>query len=326
MGRRLVFQSSGWADFYQGAGKEILQRYRNRTVIPYIVEFLLLALIFFFANYFYTLPASIITTIMLIAWSNKIMKASIKEAKPFAIAQPDDSSVPVAFSLTRRRLTDYTNPAVESSIIVLTILGVGLFARHYWYFNWDGNHTLSAFLPLILYLYLQVGGLLLKQALVRLRLTLPGERTDQYFKLFEDRRLIFLKLCDYFRIICAVVLPYFLFDQIAAGVLQWRHARMFHLIIGFSIMAAKLLIVYWYVKSMPALIKKMDISELVRMQRRVADKPASFGGYAFFDSNNPGALVRTSNGLVLNFANKRVYFVGLYLIGLVALITMVHFY
>jgi len=153
---------------------------------------------------------------------------------------------------------------------------------------------------------------------------LPGEQTDEYFKVFEERRLIFLKLCDAFRVVCAVVFLYFLVDQIAGDVLHWQHARMFHVVVGFSIIGIDLLILRWYVKSMRNVIRRIDISDLVRMQRRVVDKPASFGGFAYFDSNNPGAIVRTSTGFVLNFANKRIYAYGLYLVGLVTLITMAY--
>src|SRR5581483_10820160 len=121
-------------DFYQGPGADMLHRYRKQTLTPYIVEFVCLLPVFFFANYFYVLPAAIATSAMLMIWGNRILKSFIKEARPYAISDVIKPTVPVALSLTRRRFTAYLNPGVESAIILLTIAGITLFIRYYWYF------------------------------------------------------------------------------------------------------------------------------------------------------------------------------------------------
>ena len=326
-----VVWGEGWflglqvpAEFHKGVGAELLRRYRVQTAIPYIVEFVLLAPIFIFASYIFILPAVVITSIMIVVWSHRVAKSFIKQAKPYAIHQPEASTVPMALSLTQRRFSDYTNVGVESAVIILTLAGLGVFVRYYNFFNWDGIHTFSAFLPLMLYFYLQMGALLLKQSLVRWRLALPGEQTDQYFKLFEERRSVLIRLFDYCRIVCAFVLLYALFDQVAADYLHWPRARLFHLVIGFSTMGALLIILRWYMHRMKKIITQIDLTGLVKMQRRLADKPTHFGGFAYFDSDNPSAVVRTTGGFVLNFANKRVYLCGVYFIGLITLITMLY--
>ena len=314
------------ADFYKGIGADLLRRYRSQSAIPFIAEFICLAPVFIFANYIFILPAVVVTSVVITVWSYRISKSFIKQAKPYAIHQPEASSVPMALSLTQRRFSDYTNLGVESTIIILTMAGLGIFVRYYNFFNWNGVHTFSAFLPLIVYFYLQMGALLFKQSLVRWRLALPSEQTDQYFKLFEDRRWLLIRLIDYCRIICALMLPYKLFDPVAFDLLQWQYARAFHLVVGFSTMAALLIILRWYMHQMKKIVRQIDLNGLIKMQRRLADKPTHFGGFAYFDSDNPSAVVRTTGGFVLNFANKRVYLYGVYLIGLISLVTMLYKY
>jgi hypothetical protein len=325
-GKDWFFNFKVAGDFYEGNGRDIFQRYRRQTVVPYIVDFIIAAPVFLLGNSMYILPWIVASTAMLLFWHKRIIKMAIKAAKPFAIEQPGDSSVPIALSLTRRRVADYTNLVIETAVAVFTIIGLGIFVRYYWFFNWDGNHTLSALIPVILYFYLQAGGLLLKHGLVRWRLALPGEQTDHYFKLFEDRRQLLIKMYDYYRVICAIGFPVYLFRQIAEYLLHWRNQQWFNFGFGVAVLAVTLLTLRWYVQHMRAIIRRIEPSELMRMQKRIADKPVLFGGLAYFDADNLGVLVRTANGLVLNFANKRMYVYGFYLIGLVTLITMSYIY
>src|SRR5947207_394235 len=117
-----MFWGQGWffnlqvgPDFYQGPGADIIGRYKKRVALPYILEVICLAPVFFFANYFYILPAVVVTTVIHFLWGRWLVKSFLKEVEPFAISQPEASRVPVALSLTRRRLVDYTNVSVERS-------------------------------------------------------------------------------------------------------------------------------------------------------------------------------------------------------------------
>src|SRR5262249_40327517 len=127
-GNEWFFNLKVGPDFYKGAGADMLRRYERHTAIPFVVEMVLLAPVFLFAPYIYTLAATVATSAMLIIWNRAIAKRFINAAKPFEISQPDASTVPVALSLVRRRFAEYTNPAVEYSIVILTIAGLGIFS------------------------------------------------------------------------------------------------------------------------------------------------------------------------------------------------------
>jgi hypothetical protein len=310
--------------FYDGPGKEILSRYKKQITFPFLVEFLCLTPVFLFAHSLYLLPATVATSIMLVIWHQRTTKAAVKAAQPHALPQPETTS-PVTLSLKRRGLWQYTSPAIEAAISIFTIAGLAIFSHYYWYFNWEGEHTLSAVLPLVLYFYVQLGGLLVKQSIVRFRVAAPAEEADRYFTILEERRLVFLRLCDNFRIILAAVLPYYLFRQVARDVLKWTYARLVHVAVGLSVMAAMLIVLSWYVRRMRAILSQVDPYELLKIRRRVSQTRPLLGGLARAEADNPGAVVRTTSGLALNLANKR-YLYSIYILGFIALVVVFQLY
>src|SRR5262249_33557329 len=100
-----------------------------------------------------------------------------------------------------RRLRDYSNMPFELVVALLTVGALALLTYHVR--PWQGGASppsltrVCAFTALAI--YLQLGGLLVKQGLVKWRMWLPGERTEDYLRWREAVLHYFLFWCDYLR-------------------------------------------------------------------------------------------------------------------------------
>src|SRR5262249_47003940 len=136
-----------------------------------------------------------------------------RQAKWLAVNDPWKPVASVALSLKVRRLADYTSVALETGLAIVTAASIGLLAYHhlspldpFGKTGWRTRHNIRALELPVLLIYLQLGGLLVKHGLVKWRMWLPGERTQEYLRWREEFLKHLLWVCDYLRALCTAVL------------------------------------------------------------------------------------------------------------------------
>jgi hypothetical protein len=248
---------------------------------------------------------------------------TVRKAKWLAAQGPWKPVRSVALSLKTRRLRDYVSLPFE---IALPLLTAGSFALLAYQFprateaDWPPRLARScAFAALAL--YLQLGGLLVKHALVRWRWWMPGERTEEYLRWREAVLRYWLWLCDYLRCVLTVALLAVLLNAYAheAEVREKTVALTLWVVAGGALMAG----VLGYERQqgrMYPLWKALQPVEAFTSPPEAVDPQEFFlGGLCYCDAENPALFVPGPLAYAVNLANKRAYLFAAYLAGLVPL-------
>src|SRR5262249_40427868 len=122
-----------------------------------------------------------------------------RQAKWLAVQDSWKPVRSVALLLKPRRLRDHTNLFFELILALLTVgslvLLVFRYAEEGELLTGQARYGILA----VLAFYLQLGGLLVKDSLVRWRMWMPGERTEEYRRWREAVLRYWLWVCDYVR-------------------------------------------------------------------------------------------------------------------------------
>ena len=181
--------------FYTGPGKKILQRYRMRMFIPFLLDIpvVMSILIPGYVQYFIWLLVAQAGVIHL----NHVYSVDIAErqARHFAIAEAEQPVAAIGFSLQPRRLRNYTNPKLEWAL-ALSYVATLLWLLRY-YFAAPEHHDLRhVFGVPVFYLYLQLGLLFVKQVVVAWRTPVPQTQAADHMQAREETRKYYLLMCD----------------------------------------------------------------------------------------------------------------------------------
>ncbi len=174
--------------FYEGAGRKLLRLYRTLVLWPFLAELAIFTFLMFRRNYDGLTGLCVAAIFAMVLNQRLVMAILSRSARKFEEKEIDPAPAAISFSLNPRRLADYTNPIFEitlASAITLTL--VFLAQMH------------APMGPSLILLYLQVGFLMVKKAIVDWRAAAPLENSEIYLEVRERRRKLLLFACDFYR-------------------------------------------------------------------------------------------------------------------------------
>src|SRR5262245_46864572 len=192
-------------EFYSGPGRKILHRYWMRIFIPFAVEIPLAIAIFLSGRF--SLLIWLILGLTALIHANHLVSVDLAErqARRFAVAEDGQPVASLMFSLTPRRLRDYTNQKLEIALALSTVIAIAWLVRYYLdapeHYTWRFVFGRPAFL-----LYIQAGLLFLKRGIVGWRTPIPQEHADEHFRAREEARKFYVKMIEWQRISTAAAL------------------------------------------------------------------------------------------------------------------------
>jgi hypothetical protein len=291
--------------FYEGAGRALLQRYRALLLWPYVVESVVLVMLLLRNNY-HSLPTLCLVGIIASVLNQRLSLALVtRSAGKFEEKEVDPAPAALTFSLNPRRLSDYTHPGFEIVLAsVATITLIVLAQMH------------AAMGPPLVMLYLQIGLLMLKKAIVDWRSAAPLEDSEIYLEVRERRRKLLLFCCDFYRGAVGFVMIKQAVLQLTSGenarwMLQSLYLALSIGCVWFAIVKTNELYAM-YRKTKPTLSRK---------RRLAIPDPDGFvaGGFLYFDSDNPAFFVQGPRTVAINAGNYRLLLAATYLLGLLLL-------
>jgi hypothetical protein len=280
-------------DFYQGPGRDILRTYRLWILAPFLFDVAALAAIYSFNRPKFLLLLVMADVVLALVNHTAALKRGIRAAKAFAVEEVPQTSA-VAFSLTTRRLRDYTNFSLELTIasfnagIIQTLYGENWTA-------WSG--------ALILF-YVQVGLLLLKRALIAGRTALPQENAEQYLAWREAFRRMLTDSCDAVRFMTA---------GIALIAILYFNVTLLAVVTGVVLTGW----VTWYWIRLRRFMKLYTSTGPIRLPGALEPEPA-LPPMLCYRPQTPLSFVKGARGWAINLANRRSQVGVAYLIGLIA--------
>ena len=194
-GPEWFFETPVQPGFYDGPGRVLLRRYAWRMAIPCVLDVIALAGFLATHNGMWLLVAALVLT-PAIHFNHMLNVARCeREAMPWAGVEETQPVPAVGFSLAPRRLRDYTSRTVEIVFALGSILPFAALlhvyrtvpARH------DGRMVFG--LPL-LYIYMQLGILMIKRAIVTWRAPVPLVQSAEHVEIRETMRRYYLLICD----------------------------------------------------------------------------------------------------------------------------------
>jgi len=291
--------------FYEGAGRKLLRLYRTLLLWPFLAELAIFAVLMFRRNYDGLTGLCLAAILIMVLNQRLVMAILSKSAKKFEEREHDPAPAAISFSLNPRRLADYSNPIFEitlASVITLTLVFLA--------------QMRAPMGPTLLLLYLQIGFLLVKKAIVDWRAAAPLENSEIYLEVRERRRRLLLFGCDFYRGAAGFVM-------IKEAVFQVTTDERAHWTLQFLYLAVTIACVCF------ALVKSNELYAMYRKLKPLRDKkrlsapdPKGFvaGGLLYFDRDNPAVFVQGPKSVTLNAANYRLLLAATYLLGLMLLI------
>jgi hypothetical protein len=291
--------------FYEGAGRGLLQRYRALLLWPYMVELVVLVMLLLRNNY-HSLPTLCLVGIIASVLNQRLSLALVvRSAKKFEEKEVDPAPSAVTLSLNPRRLSDYTHPVFEIVLASLATITLIVLAQ-----------MRAPMGPPLVLLYLQIGLLMFKKAIVDWRSAAPLENSEIYLEVRERRRKLLLFCCDFYRGAVGFVMSEQAVSQITSNVnVRWTMKALYLAIsiacVWFGIVKTNELYAM-YRKTKPSLSHK---------RRLAIPDPDGFaaGGFLYFDSDNPAFFVQGPRSVAINAGNHRLLLAATYLLGLVLL-------
>jgi hypothetical protein len=303
-------------DFYKGPGKKLLHRYWLRMLIPFAVDIPIVILIFVSGH-------PILVTVLILALCalihiNHLFSVNLAErqARPFAMQETEQPVATVALSLTPRRLRDYTNAKVEWALALCNIAAFAWLIRYY--FAAPDHHNLRwVFGAPVLYVYLQVGILYVKQIVIAWRTPVPQIQAAEHIEVREQTRKYYLKMCDFNRITAAAAL---LFWPVLLSAPPAAFDRLFNIWLA-----------VWVVITIVATVwVELKRKQLVKIALRA--RPVKLPDFLqqsdmvkwplCYQPSAPMLVLKGSRGYSLNLANTLSHLGAAYLAGMVVIFAL----
>lgn len=296
-------QGEGWffttevaPGFYQGAGADLLRRYRGWLLLPLFLDAVAVAMLFVNDKSFYLL---IVTTVLMVVFYNLLVHNLAYRAKTFAAPATAAQATATQLLLEPRRLRDHTNWLLEAVIVVLMAAALAAYPSFHFTFFW--------------LLYLQIGLLLLKQVFVRWRMKLPLTRTEDYRRWRAAWLTYHLRVFDATRVLVALAACFLTVPE--------NFARM--ATVSFWALTMLLFVAYCVRESRRLAVVQREVQP-VTLAREFPSSPVAegrffAGGLLYFNPDNPVVLARSPHGLALNLAHRGTYLWLAYLSGLLLL-------
>jgi hypothetical protein len=303
--------------FYQGAGKKILRAYWMRIFIPFALD-IPFAIVAVVSGRYQWLGWLVLGSAALVHLNHSYsVDMAERQARPHAIPEEEPVAT-VAFSLTPRRLRDYSNRKFEWILAICNLLSIALLVRYYFAALEHHNRQLVFWLPAYFF-YVQLGFLLAKQMVVAWGGPLPQAQATEHMKVREETRKYYLKVCDWAR------------ASAAAALLMWpillsASPEHFNRVYGIwlsALMAVNVIAAVWMEIKRKQLVKIGLSARPVKLpdflhQSDIARWPVCYQPAA------PMLVLRGARGYSLNMGNKLAYFAAAYLAGIIALLVLLH--
>jgi hypothetical protein len=304
-GPRYFYRVHVGEGFYEGGGRKLLHLYRALLLWPFLAELAIFAVLMFRRNYSALTGLCVAALLAMILNQRLVMAILSRTAKKFEEKELDPAPAAISFSLNPRRLADYSTPIFEitlASVITLTLVFLA--------------QMRAPMGPPLVLLYLQIGFLLIKKAIVDWRAAAPLENSEIYLEVRERRRRLLLFACDFYRGAAGFVM-------IKEAVFQVTTDERARWTLQFLYLAVTIACVCF------AVIKTNELYAMYRKLKPLRDKkrlsapdPNGFvaGGLLYFDRDNPAIFVQGPRSVTLNAANNRLLLAATYLLGLMLLI------
>ncbi|HMF56947.1 MAG TPA: DUF1648 domain-containing protein [Pyrinomonadaceae bacterium] len=314
-------------DFYNGEGRKLLHRYWFWLSMTFIEIELIGAIISVYRGGISA--AQIAPRILILPLTTVLYVIFYRQVKAYELPEENRR---FASALITRRLGDYTSIAVEIAVTILILLPTLVLVYYYpklparipVHWNLWGepdawarkNFGAVFFLPLM-GVYMQGAFLLLKHALLGVKMTLPAEKAQEYLHYKEMFLRTSLKLLDRVRVILA-----FMFCTMALEIVFTALDDMNKLarVLLFVDIATLALLIACCAYACYRLVKidrelKTKVGR-VYVQRSSDAAHWYAGGLLYFNPQDPALVVEklAGFGYTLNMANKRAYVYLAYLI------------
>jgi hypothetical protein len=237
--------------------------------------------------------------------------AAVRAAKTFALDVPAPVER-IAFSLTPRRASDYTNRRLEAGLAVAMLACLAV-----WGWSYAVEHPAPDFLdffrvPLVL-LYFQLGAWLCKRAIVAWRTPAPAD-AESYMAWREAMRRRYLFICDAARVVwmaMLVLLSALLLAPVDWDGDRWRAAALV-ITLGLAVSWA-----VWYNRYAKSVVGAALARNPVTFP--TAPETANAGAVCF-RPETPLSFIRTSRGYTVNLGSRRIHWAAAWVAGLVLLV------
>lgn len=330
MGRsKALFGARLTDEDYAGIGRTAVRRYRYSLVALYAgVNIAGAMLALWRTNVIYVVGAYLLSVFA----SVLLFSSYVRQLWPLRV---HGTGSRFASSLTTRRLSDYTVPALEVAIVVLTVAPFVALAYAYpslparipVHWNgfgqpdrWTNKSFLAVFFLPLMAAYVQTWLIVLKRDLVQAKFTIPAEQAETYLKFKEQGLNLNLRVMDWARGSVAYLLGAVSLLMLAAND-QYRPLLP---VISLSIWCAVALLI----GGMGFLLYKMvkSTKELERLTgnavvQRDAEAEGWKSGLYYYNPDDPALMVEklTGMGYTVNFGNRRVYLYVAFFLGTIAL-------
>ena len=295
-------------DFLEGPGAAILRNYRWRLFIPWGIEGLTLAALWWTGRISEVSILITISVITLFTRFNYYAARIVIENRTRLFERPEASQPAsnIVLSLEPRTLSAYTDWRVEAGIILAlsaaAIWSVFLPATH-------GPAIERRLLSLmVIDVYAQAGLLLIKCGVIRSGGAAPVDNVEQYLAWRESLRRFTTGLCDLVRLLFSLK-PLLVISVIVGG------STLLAAEIGFFIAFMAAIVLGW--RRRMAYLKVASRTLPAKFPLLPAARTAR-GPVGFWPSL-PVLLLKTANGYALNLASTQVGIAGLYSVGFAGL-------
>ncbi|HKT49289.1 MAG TPA: hypothetical protein VJV96_03280 [Candidatus Angelobacter sp.] len=314
-GPQWFFNVSVQQYFYTGPGRKLLRHYRLRMLLPVALEAALAVEIFISGRLFYL--AWLILGISAAIHLNHLFNVDRAEqqARKFAEPEAERPACAMVLSLKPRRLRDYSNPAVEGFIVVVSLAAFSWLLRLYLHSTGALSLRVAAGVPVLL-LYQQLGFLFVKYGIVAWRTPIPHAQAEEHMRAREEARKLHLKVCDWCRILITLEIALF------ATVLAIAPALRMKVISGYWVMLliGSMALAIWHEKGRLAVVKANLRARPMKMPE--FSRVESSGRLLCYQPATPMLLIKGAHGYALNLANRLTQFGAAYLAGLIALFAL----
>jgi hypothetical protein len=304
--------------FYEGPGKKILRHYWMRIFIPFALD-IPFAIVAVVSGRYQWLGWLVLGSAVLVHLNHSYsVDRAERQARPHAVPEEEQPVATVAFSLTPRRLRDYSNRRFEWILALCNLLSIVLLVRYYSIVPGHHNLHLVFWLPAY-FLYMQLGFLLAKQVVVAWGGPLPQAQATEHMKVREETRKYYVKVCDWSR------------ASAAGALLMWpvllsASPAHFNRIFGLwfvALMVVNVASAVWMEIKRKQLVKLGLSARPVKLpdflhQSDIARWPVCYQPAA------PMLVLRGARGYSLNLGNKLAHFAAAYLAGIIALLVLLH--
>jgi hypothetical protein len=299
----------------------LLRRYRALIFVGYVPDLFCALAAFVWLGAFGLILEQIVAGIVTRVYHQLLVIHTIRKAKWLAVQDSWQPVRSVALSLKVRRLRDHTRWSVELVLAVLTAIALAfLIYLQPWQDDGPSRRQIRLYAFAALMIYLQVGGVLIKHALMKWRMWLPGERTEDYLRWREAVLHYFLWWCDFLRIGLAAMLVVVVFGTHLRETGRLQTFLLLALAAGAGLILLGSLGIIRQQHRLGALWKELQpLEAFMDPPRPIAPHEFFLGGLCYCNADNPAVLVPGPLVFAVNLANRRAYLYLAYIAGLVLL-------